>query len=122
LGVAYGIDELVEANEKEVINKFNEYAKSNFEGLFLKHPNPGPIISNLAKEWKAISSTPSQSDQPDDKTRLDPYEVENYLASSDVLGKLRIGLGDAPFRGVKEGGIWPGLAYTKDGAVHPCKV
>lgn len=54
LGVCHDIDELVDPNKREVVEKFEEFAARNFEGLCEKHPNPGPVIAGLCGEWKKL--------------------------------------------------------------------
>ena len=52
LGVCHDIDGLIEPNKVEVVERFEEFAARNFEGLCERHPNPGPVIAGLCGEWK----------------------------------------------------------------------
>lgn len=60
LGVCHDIDELIDPNKAEVTERFGEFAARNFEGLFEKHPNPGPVVASLFNEWKTQMETEQQ--------------------------------------------------------------
>lgn len=64
LGLCHDIGELMYRNEREVVERFDEFANRNFEGLFEKHPNAGPVVASLANKWKAPS--PEQLNEPED--------------------------------------------------------
>jgi hypothetical protein len=52
-----------------------------------------------------------------------PYIVENYLVTSEAgFSPFEQYLGPPPFRDLRGEGLWPVLAYTEDGGIHPGKV
>jgi hypothetical protein len=56
-------------------------------------------------------------------TPVDPYNLDNYLlTSAEGFSPFEQNLGKAPFKDLRGDDIWPALAYTEDGGVHPGKV
>ena len=54
---------------------------------------------------------------------VDPYQLDNYLiTSAEGFSPFEQNLGKAPFKDLHGDDIWPALAYTEDGGVHPGKV
>jgi len=53
----------------------------------------------------------------------DPYNLDHYLlTSSEGFSPFEQNLGQAPFHDLRGEDVWPALAFTEDGGVHPGKV
>jgi hypothetical protein len=97
----------------------------------------GPLLAQLTRtqppmeddlvvlEPAAVSTRRGQSAPLPAKTDtpVDPHNLDNYLlTSAEGFSPFEQNLGKAPFKDLRGDDIWPALAYTEDGGVHPGKV
>jgi hypothetical protein len=97
LGVCHDIDELIYPNKAEVVERFEEFAARNFEGLCEKHANPGPVIADLCGERKKLGDKLMKTEYKRKETeykrkerkRFQDLELQYDRTASDYEARIR---------------------------------
>ena len=101
------------------LEKLYKFWWSILTALLMKHDNDDLVV--LPPESISHNVSSLNTDMSD--TQADARHINDYLVtSSSGFSPFEQDLGEAPFVDLSGEGIWPALAYTEDGGVHPCKV